>query len=375
MTMHVAISGWLLGEPSGANRRLLALVSHAAASLAPNERITVLHRRDWRPPSTFADRVAWRPIEIPASPSLRRVLAERRVLPRLLRELGATVLDHGFLPLPSVPIPTCLLVHDTRGVDGLSRWPKAIAHRVLRRSCEHATVVVVPSEWTAARVRAACERAPRIVVVPNGVELPPPSPDALGEHLLHVGHLEPRKNLDVVVRALARVPVEQRRHLWLVGRDAGAGTGLRRLAAELGVAANVRFVGTLGEPALQQLYATARAVVVPSLHEGFGLAALEALAHGRPVLASAAGALPEVCGAHATLLPPHDVDAWAQALGTNLDDSEATRATRRSHAAEFDWAAAARRLVAAWREAHGGNQRTSQTMPTTMPTASNNTPA
>jgi len=378
MTMHVAISGWLLGEPSGANRRLLALVTRAGALLADDERLTVLHPRGFVPPAASA-RVDWRAVDIPPRPAWRRVLAERRTLPSLLRELGATVLDHGFLPLPRVPVPACLLVHDTRAADGLSRWPAGLATAVLGQSCRRAAAIVVPSAWTRTRLHDLGVGGALPAVVANGVELPPSSGDTpIADHLLHVGHLDPRKHLAVLLRALALVAPTRRPSLVLVGRDAGDGARLRRLASRTGTTTHVRFAGVVDDAAIAALYRTARAVVVPSLHEGFGLCVLEGLAHGRPVLASSNGALPEVAGGRATLLPPHDEAAWAAAIAAPCDDTAVARQARRARAAEFSWDAAARQQLAVWREVHErhrGGQPISQTMPTTMPTASNSTPA
>lgn len=362
MTLHVAMSGWLLGPPSGANRRLLALADRASALLAAGERITVLHGPEFSPPPS--SRVSFRRVTIPPGPTFARARAERRVLPSVLTELGITVLDHGFLPLPRVPVPTCLLVHDVRSAVGLSRWPRCIARTILVRSCLRAAAVVAPSEWTAAQLSALTKGRVVPVVVPNGVDAAPSSdpPEGRPDHaptpryLLHVGHVETRKNLEVVVRALAALPPATRPQLWLAGRDAGAGARLRRLATDLGVAADVRFLGVAPEPELDALYAGASAVVVPSHHEGFGLCALEGLAHGRPVLASRAGALPEVVGAAGLLLPPDDPSAWSRAIAA-LEDSAALRAVRRAHAARFAWDAAAARLVESWRRVAAG-QRT-----------------
>ncbi|MBX3462027.1 MAG: glycosyltransferase [Planctomycetes bacterium] len=350
MKLHVAVAGWLLGPPSGANRRLLALVAAAGRLLAPGERITVLHGETFAPPGD--DGVAWRPIAIPPGPTLERARAERRLLPAALDHLGATVLDHGFLPLPRTLLPTCLLVHDTRAAEGLSRWPRWLARAVLRRALRRADAVVTPSAWTARRLEALAPGLSPPIVVPNGVELPlacaataPRRPLPPQGYLLHVGHLEARKNLDVVVRALASLPAAQRPELWLAGRDAGRGLELARVPG-------VRWFGAVDDDELPALYQHARAVVVPSRHEGFGLCALEGLAHGRPVLASDAGALPEVLGGTGVLLPTDDSAAWAAAiLATAVDDGGGSR--RRARAQQFAWPEAAARLLAVWRRLHG----------------------
>lgn len=357
--LHVAVAGWLLGPPSGANRRLLALLRALGPMLAAGERVTVLHRADFAPPALPG--IGWQPVPIPAGPSLRRAFAERRVLPRVLRELGATVLDHGFLPLPKLQIPVCLLVHDVRGLDGLTRWPRWLVARTLARACRDAAVVVTPSAWTQQRLAAIAPRA-TFAVVANGVDLPDlrttaPSttqtPSPTHGFVLHVGHVEARKNLGVVVAALAQLPTTTRPELWLAGADAGALPMLQRHAAPLGV--RLRHLARVDDAALAGLYANARAVVLPSHHEGFGLPALEALAHGAPLLASDATALPEVVGDAAPLLPPDDASAWAVALREAIapaNRSPEAAARRRAHAARWPWATAAQRLLAIWRRVH-----------------------
>lgn len=349
MTMHLAVAGWLLGQPSGANRRLLALLAHAAPLLADGEQITVLHRPGVQGPPL--PRVRWMAVDIPAAPAWRRWLGETARLGRRLRQLGATGLDHGFLPLPRLPLPTLLVVHDLRAVDGLTRWPRWLARAVLRDACTRATLVVAPSQWTADRLRAFAPRA-RLEVVQNGVDRPagppPPSPLPVPAHgyLLHVGHLEPRKNLAVVVDALATLPATARPELWLAGRDAGALAALRTRQRDV----VVRALGQVDDQQLHGLYGHARAVVMPSRHEGFGLPALEGLAHGTPVLASAAGALPEVVGPHGVLLPPDAVAAWAAAIAAPPPAPD--EAAKERHLGAFAWPTAAAKWLALWRQLH-----------------------
>jgi glycosyltransferase involved in cell wall biosynthesis len=355
MSLHVAIAGWLLGPPSGANRRLLAVAEHAAQLLEPGERLTVLHGPQFTPPRESA--ISWRSVSIPGAPAWRRVFAERRLLPAWLRELGVTVFEHGFLPLPPVHVPSCLVVHDVRAAHGLTLWPRRFAQAVLRASCRRAAAIVTPSNWTAAQLRALAPDATELRVIPNGVDVPataPPPPTGRPGHLLHVGHLEPRKNLDVVVRALALVDDPARPELHLAGRDAGERSRLCALADRLRV--TVRPLGLVDDASLPELYAGARAVVVPSRHEGFGLCALEGLAHGRPVLAADAGALPEILGPHGTLLPPDDPAAWARAIAATAPDARATDPAvieaRRERARAFAWRTAAAASLALWRQLH-----------------------
>ena len=101
-------------------------------------------------------------------------------------------------------------------------------------------------------------------------------------------------------------------------------------------------------PALRQnlpaLYAGARAVVMPSRYEGFGLPCLEAMACGAPVVAASAGALPETVGDAALLVPPDDAEAFADALvAAACDEAQRTQlvAAGRRRAAMFPWCATA----------------------------------
>ena len=266
MSMHVAVAGWLLGPDahSGANRRLTALLREAHAWLRSEERVTVLHGPQLSTPPRLP-RIEWREVDIPPGPTWRRAVAEQRTLRPLLRELSATVYDHGFLPTPRVSVPVCQTIHDARDADGEGRWPRWLARSVLRRSLRRAACVVTVSEWTAQRLRALAPGCDP-VVVRNGVDdrepgAPPADLPARG-YVLHVGHLEPRKNLGVLIRALAHITAQDRPELWLLGADAGEGPRLRALAEGLGVHEHVRFLGPKSDAELPAYYHDARLVGV-----------------------------------------------------------------------------------------------------------------
>ena len=169
---------------------------------------------------------------------------------------------------------------------------------------------------------------------------------------LHVGHLETRKGLDTLLAAYARTGrAAALPPLVLSGRDAGAGNQLRRLAARLGVGDRVHFLGLTDDATLRGLYRDARAVLLPSRYEGFGMPALEGLALGRSVVVSDQGALREVVGDVGRVVPVDDVDAWAAVmieLATAADASPAT-AARLAQAARFAPQAAAQALLDVWR--------------------------
>jgi glycosyltransferase involved in cell wall biosynthesis len=108
----------------------------------------------------------------------------------------------------------------------------------------------------------------------------------------------------------------------------------------------VRELGHVPDVELPRLYARARVFVLPSLYEGFGLTCLEAMASGTPVVAAAAGALPDTCGVAALYADPRDPAAIADAVERALDDPEPRRAAGLRRAAAFSWDATARAVDA-----------------------------
>ena len=130
--------------------------------------------------------------------------------------------------------------------------------------------------------------------------------------------------------------------LLFVGRDIWGTDPTARIAAAHGWDW-ARFAGYVAGDELPALYAAARVFAYPSLYEGFGIPPLEAMACGTPVVASTAGALPEVLGDAALLVDPYDEDALAQAIEAAAAEPLASELRRKGlqHAARFDWATTA----------------------------------
>ncbi len=129
---------------------------------------------------------------------------------------------------------------------------------------------------------------------------------------------------------------------------------LSDLAAELGVAGDLRLPEPLSGPDLDGLYALAAAVVVPSLYEGFGLPVLEAMARGVPVASSDRASLPEVAGTAALLFDPQDAGQLRDAVQRVLTDHELRarlRAAGRARAASFSWRRTAELTADSYRRA------------------------
>jgi glycosyltransferase involved in cell wall biosynthesis len=203
--------------------------------------------------------------------------------------------------------------------------------------------------------------AGRIAVVPNGVdaELFRPLPDrrrAAGRIVATASADVPLKGLDPLLRAFAILRARRAAELVVVGRPRPNGP-IPRLMDELGLNGSVRFVSGVPDAELVALYAGAEAAVVPSLYEGFSLPAVEAMACGLPLVATTAGALPEVVGDAALLVPPGDPCALADQLTALLADPGLRRDLgergRTRVLDRFTWEAAAMATADRYREVIG----------------------
>jgi len=194
-----------------------------------------------------------------------------------------------------------------------------------RRALGVAARVIVTSRATARALRGLDVPADRIDVVEPGTDPAPLAQGSPGRELglLCVGAVIPRKGHAVLIEALARV-ADRPWRLVCVGsldRCPSAVADLRRRIDALGLRWRVALAGEEGEEAICASYARADAFVLPSFHEGYGMVLAEALAHGLPIVATRAGAIPDTVPQDAGLLvPPGDVDALAGALATLLDD-------------------------------------------------------
>lgn len=164
-----------------------------------------------------------------------------------------------------------------------------------------------------------------------------------GEYLLAIGSPARHKNIAMLARACER---RADRSVPLVI----AGGGNRRVFSDADILASdgLCLIGRVTDAELKALYRHARLFLFPSLTEGFGLPAAEAMACGCPVIASSGGAIPEVCGDAAVICDPLDEALWTRTIG-ELQVDEGRRAALamagRERIARFTWDAAARRLL------------------------------
>lgn len=199
--------------------------------------------------------------------------------------------------------------------------PLNLALENLGLSC--ADSVIVNSHSVAEEITARGLPGPGPVVIPNGVDLVRfrPAPGSQADHMiLFVGRLVPQKGVDALLRAFAVVLRKCPGIRLVIAGDGYHRLYLERLSRHLGLPPHVEFVGWQTGPALARLYQEAEMVVVPSAYEPFGLVALEAMACGRPTVASRTGGLAEVVvdGSTGYLVPPGDYLYLAQRMAQLL---------------------------------------------------------
>jgi glycosyltransferase involved in cell wall biosynthesis len=242
-------------------------------------------------------------------------------------------------PLRS-PVPFTITLHDlalVRHPELFPRWHRLSGRAGLGSVARAAQRVLAVSEFTKREAVDLLGLAQeRVTVIGNAVDsvFSPDGPRAGGDYVLAVGTLEPRKNLRRVAEAARRAGLEL--------RVAGA-TGWG------GVEAPGR-VGEVSDDELAALYRGARALVFPSLYEGFGIPVLEAMASGTPVVTSRGGATEEVAGGAAVLVDPLDVDAIAAGIGEADSRRDELRALGLERARAYSWDRVADTVEAVWRE-------------------------
>lgn len=382
--MRVAISlmTWFPGTVGGGETLLRRLLAQMAADGTPRLTLFVneLGARavtDWELPDVeirgvprfrAGRRRVSRTVGLAAA-AVRRPLAASLVGAPDVVHYPLTVGLPRFAGPPSLVTLHDLAHHDLRQLYGRrTRLYRALAYDA---SFGRADRVLTVSRFTRDRAIEILGLDPgRIDVVPQGPvdpasHRPGPVDDdraALGglalppEFILYPAALWPHKNHDRLVDALAAQP-HRDLHLVLTGATLGELPALMDRARAAGVADRVHHLGFVPDVVVPALYRAARALVFPSLYEGFGAPPLEAMGCGCPVASSTSGSLPEVCGDAALLFEATDVGSIAAAIERIVGDGE-IRAKLRDmglrQAVRFTPAAAARAHAAAYNAAlHG----------------------
>lgn len=360
MVRHTGIGAYLRGLVPRLSAPDLELLLLVPAGLAPPEPIPV-----------GATVVEWR--DAPAVYSPREQWAYAAVLAG--RDVDLLHVPHFHAPILGGP-PLVVTIHDIvfrrfpeeLPHPGKRAWAQAMLAIVVRR----ARRILTDSRFVADELVVGMGvPSEKVIPAPLGVPAPagpPPGPaevravrERFGlpeDFVLSVGMQRPRKNLVRLVRAFARSGLARRGVvLALAGPPDPRGREVADEVVRRNLAGSVTTLGFVSDPELAALYAGARLLAFPSLYEGFGFPAVEAMAAGLPVAAARAGSLPEVCGEAAEWFDPEDVDGMAGALARVHDDaglrSRLVAAGRGRVEGGLSWARAAEATIRAYREALG----------------------
>ncbi len=272
-----------------------------------------------------------------------------------------------------VSIPTILTIHDlipwAKPAGGLRGWiGRSCYRRSVSRSARRASVVTAVSDFSRGEIcRTLGLEKPAVLTVRNGVSLPTEhagsgSKAAIselgfsGSFVLYVGGHEPRKNLAGVFRAMR---VYWRDHskdltLALTGTSDALCVDARAEYESLPQGSRVRFLGFPSDDELGLLYRRARALLMLSTNEGFGLPVLEAMAYGCPVIAANRASLPEVVGEAGILVEPTDagdVASWIHGLSDERGCRSSFVVSGLERANRFSWEATCEGMVRAYQAA------------------------
>lgn len=369
--MQVAINAHLLSKVSnyrraGIHRYIYGMVVNLPTA-APDMYFTLMlnHPLAEDLPRTV-QRVGW-----DTSHPIRRIAWEQVIQPLALRRIQPDVYHAPAFVLPRfLTVPSVVTVHDLsfeRYPEVLSAMRRRYLSAFTKSSCQRATRVIANSESTARDMIELWGIDPEKINVSSvGVSTvfkPLPATEiatfreekGLPERfLLFLGTLEPRKNLPMLLRAYAQLlpSVRQGLHLVLAGGKGWMYEEVFETIAAYQLENTVHLPGYLPSEDLVKWYNAADAFVYPPLYEGFGIPILEAMACGRPVVASDSSSLPEAAGRVGILLPAADESAWTQTMQAIYD---AGRVPAQQHAiewaAQFTWERVAQRTVETYRQA------------------------
>ena len=365
--MKIAFDLRRIGNP-GIGRYMKCLVEAITAQAPEHECLLVL------PPG--GESMVSAPSAEKIYPELKYYSVREQIeLPQILRRHQVDLLHspHFLLPLfltIARPCPAVATIHDVIYLACPRDLPSRagrLYYRGMMHACSHvATRIITDSEYSKSEIVRYLHADPgKIDVIYPGVDLgfhrvtDSAQLDAVRakydldrDFILCVGIYKPRKNHAGLLRAFQRLHQNGGdAQLVIAGPMAEGEPMLRELAAELGIAEHVVFAGFVDEPDLHALYSAARVCACPSLYEGFGFTALEAMACGAPVVCSSATSLPEVAGQGALYADPNNPEEIAsQLLRVLSDDILRTSLIERGtqNLQRFNWADTARQTLAVY---------------------------
>ena len=318
MTREIVVNGrFLARRVTGVERYGREILRH----IGNNCRVESTRKQGWRGH-------AWEQFVLPAKVARKSILwSPANTGPLLIREQALTI--HDLSPLE----------HPEWFQPGFALWYRLFLPMLAKR----VRCVFTPSQYVQQKT---IERfgITNVTVTPNGVDHSIFHPNAKqtkfdlpAGYVLFVGTLEPRKNLNLLLRAWKEIK-DDFKDTWLL--IVGANGNVFRNVEYPQQTERVRFLGYVDDKTLAGLYANATLFALPSQEEGFGLPALEAMASGTPVVVSDGGALPEVVGEAGMIFCLSDPDGLTDTLKECLG-SAGTRSILKekglARAAEFSW--------------------------------------
>lgn len=319
--------------------------------VGPDKRV-----HDWFP---VRSNVSYHLSHLPTGSAPGRILWEQCIAPIAARREHLDVL---FCPVNVVPVaalaPSVVTVHDLAFIaypEAYHASKRRYLSLMTRLSVRRARRVIAVSAHTKDDLVHHFGVAPaKVTVIPNAMDSRfHPASDLAAvarfktdHHLperciLFVGTVEPRKNLQRLIEAFARLGrAEQDVTLVIVGASGWMTSNLAPVVRRHELTDRVLFTGYVPDDELPRWYQAATVFCYPSLYEGFGLPVLEAMACGTPVVASNASSIPEVAGDAAVLVNPTDVAALSGALQTLLADAPRRAEMRRAgieRARDYSW--------------------------------------
>lgn len=360
------VDAHMLGTGEGGNETYIAGLLEGLAAVAPAHQISIAALF-----GPWAERRS-----VPLLPTLQKRVGQHGngwrlfvEVPRACRKFHADLVHMTYNAPPWLPCPLVLTVHDVI----FRRYPEYFSPRVrlllgtlLPISMRKASVILTDSEASRSDIARFYPLArDKLVVIPcapgrvSNVDPDYESARLLSgdrRFILAVGTVQPRKNIARLVTAFGAVRADGGAdvRLLIAGQSDWQSRTIKETIRRSRFAHDIVFTGYLPDRTLAALYRTCDAFAFPSLHEGFGLPVLEAMACGAPVITSNLSSLPEVAGDAALLVDPFSTDAIAEAMRAVLNDRDLggelrARGTRR--AAEYSWNKTAALTIAAYRRA------------------------
>ena len=310
---------------------------------------------------------------------LGRLAYERWRMGRAVDRLGVDLHHSPHYTMPgSMRTPGVVTIHDVTFFERPEVHEAAKVRfftAAIARAASSAGALICVSQRTADRLGRHVEVSVPVVVAPHGIDhgrftTAPGATDAsaiarLGlsasaRRIVSLGTLEPRKGIEALIAAFdALAQVDPDLELVIAGQRGWGTDEIDRRCAAAEAASRIHLLGYVDDAAVPALLRSASVVAYPSVDEGFGLPALEALACGAPLVTTIGSVMQEICGPAPWLCDPGDAASLGRAIGLVLEADPEELARRRdlgvATAAQFTWAASATQHVEAYRLAASGS--------------------